>query len=109
MPATQHELDAVKLQGGTIRTTISSLSGGNQQKVLLARALATNPKLLLLNDPTRGVDLWVKAELYRIFSALAHDGMAILFLSTRSKSSASFAPESQSFTSKRATQSSKAI
>ena len=80
--ATQHELDAVKLQGGTIRTTISSLSGGNQQKVLLARALATNPKLLLLNDPTRGVDLGVKAELYRIFTALAHDGMAILFLST---------------------------
>ena len=87
--ATQHQLDAVKLQGGTIRTTISSLSGGNPEGS--ARPCARDQsKLLLLNDPTRGVDLGVKAELYRIFTALAHDGMAILFLSTEVEEPVSF-------------------
>jgi ABC-type sugar transport system ATPase subunit len=75
-------LETVRLRGGTIATTISKLSGGNQQKVLLARALAVSPKLLLLNDPTRGVDLGVKAEIYRLLESLAGEGMAIVLLST---------------------------
>lgn len=78
----QAELDAVRLRGGTLRTPIASLSGGNQQKVLLARWLAVSPKILLLNDPTRGVDLGVKGEFYRILQELAARGMAIVFLST---------------------------
>jgi ABC-type sugar transport system ATPase subunit len=75
-------LQEVRLQSKSIKAPISSLSGGNQQKVLLARWLAVSPKILLLNDPTRGVDLGVKTEFYRILERLADDGMTILFLST---------------------------
>ncbi|EPD69535.1 hypothetical protein HMPREF1211_00081 [Streptomyces sp. HGB0020] len=58
------------------------LSGGNQQKVILARWLATAPRVLLLNDPTRGVDLRTKHELYDLFEGLTADGTAIVMLST---------------------------
>jgi ribose transport system ATP-binding protein len=61
---------------------ITSLSGGNQQKVLLARALALEPKFLLLNDPTRGVDVATRHVLYDVFRGLAADGMALVILSS---------------------------
>lgn len=75
-------LQEVRLQSRSLKAPISSLSGGNQQKVLLSRWLAVSPKILLLNDPTRGVDLGVKTEFYRILEQLAAEGMTILFLST---------------------------
>lgn len=58
------------------------LSGGNQQKLLLARWLAINPRVLLLDEPTRGVDIGAKSEIYRIISDLAAQGMAILMVSS---------------------------
>lgn len=61
---------------------ITALSGGNQQKVLLARALALEPKFLLLNDPTRGVDVATRHVLYDVFRSLAEDGMALVILSS---------------------------
>jgi ABC-type sugar transport system ATPase subunit len=61
---------------------ITTLSGGNQQKVVVARWLATDPRVLLLNDPTRGVDLGAKRDLYRVLLDLAGEGMAIVMLST---------------------------
>ncbi len=61
---------------------VATLSGGNQQKVLLGRAIATNPKVLLLNDPMRGVDQGTKLDLYDVLRSLAADGMAVVFLST---------------------------
>lgn len=61
---------------------ITTLSGGNQQKVLLARALALEPKILLLNDPTRGVDVATRHVLYDVFRELARDGMALVILSS---------------------------
>jgi ABC-type sugar transport system ATPase subunit len=61
---------------------IGSLSGGNQQKVVLARWLATNPKVLLLNDPTRGIDIGAKRDVYALLSDLAAQGLAIVMLST---------------------------
>ncbi len=61
---------------------ITSLSGGNQQKVLLARALALEPRVLLLNDPTRGVDIATRRVLYDVFRELAAEGMALVVLST---------------------------
>jgi ABC-type sugar transport system ATPase subunit len=62
--------------------TLSNLSGGNQQKVILARWLGANPTVLLLADPTRGVDIATKQEIYRIIRAEADNGVAVLILST---------------------------
>jgi len=61
---------------------ITTLSGGNQQKVLLARALALEPGVLLLNDPTRGVDVATRHVLYDVFRDLARQGMALVILSS---------------------------
>jgi ribose transport system ATP-binding protein len=61
---------------------ITTLSGGNQQKVLLARALALEPGVLLLNDPTRGVDVATRHVLYDVFRNLAREGMALVILSS---------------------------
>jgi ribose transport system ATP-binding protein len=61
---------------------VSSLSGGNQQKVVLAKWLMTKPRIILLNDPTRGIDVGTKQELYRLMRELADQGAAILFYST---------------------------
>lgn len=61
---------------------ITTLSGGNQQKVLLARVLAHNPRVLLLNDPTRGVDINTRRILYEVFHELAAEGITLVILST---------------------------
>ena len=61
---------------------IQNLSGGNQQKVLLARWLLTNPKILILDEPTRGIDVGAKAEIHRLVSELAGQGVAILMISS---------------------------
>ncbi len=61
---------------------ITTLSGGNQQKVVMARWLATDPKVLLLNDPTRGVDIGAKRDLYDLLLDLAAQGVAVVMLST---------------------------
>ncbi len=61
---------------------IQNLSGGNQQKVLVARWLLTNPKILILDEPTRGIDVGAKAEIHRLVSELAGQGVAILMISS---------------------------
>ena len=61
---------------------ISSLSGGNQQKVVIARCLVTNPKVLILDEATRGIDLGAKAEIYQILRDLAAQGLSILVVSS---------------------------
>jgi ABC-type sugar transport system ATPase subunit len=61
---------------------VLDLSGGNQQKVVVAKWLATNPKILLLNDPTRGIDVGAKAEIYGLINQLAKEGLAILLTSS---------------------------
>ncbi|WDF33275.1 sugar ABC transporter ATP-binding protein [Arthrobacter agilis] len=60
---------------------IRNLSGGNQQKVLLARWLITHPELLILDEPTRGIDIGAKTQIQKLISALADDGMSIVFIS----------------------------
>jgi monosaccharide-transporting ATPase len=77
--------DYVKWLGvktASIETPIGSLSGGNQQKVLLARWLATEPKLMILDEPTRGIDVRAKQEIMDYVSALCRKGMSILFISS---------------------------
>ena len=60
---------------------VGNLSGGNQQKVLLARWLLTEPRLLILDEPTRGIDVGAKAEIQKLIAKLSDDGMAVLFIS----------------------------
>jgi ribose transport system ATP-binding protein len=72
----------VKVKMADLKSPIASLSGGNQQKALLGRLIATNPRVLILNDPMRGVDLGAKGELYEVLVNLAASGVAILLLST---------------------------
>jgi rhamnose transport system ATP-binding protein len=61
---------------------VGTLSGGNQQKVVLAKWLSTNPKLLIIDEPTRGIDVGTKAEVHRLLSELAGQGLAVLMISS---------------------------
>jgi simple sugar transport system ATP-binding protein len=62
-------------------TVVATLSGGNQQKVLLARWLVTRPRLLILDEPTRGIDVGAKAQIQKVVADLAADGMSVVFIS----------------------------
>jgi ABC-type sugar transport system ATPase subunit len=70
------------IRTGGIDAAITSLSGGNQQKTIIGRWLLTQPKVLLLDDPTRGVDVGAKAELYRLMDQLCRKGLGILVTSS---------------------------
>ncbi len=70
------------IKTASIETPIGTLSGGNQQKVLLARWLATQPKLMILDEPTRGIDIRAKEEIMDYVTSLCRDGMSVLFISS---------------------------
>jgi len=78
----QEQVDNLGIRLASLKQRVLNLSGGNQQKVVLARWLTIKPKVLLLDEPTRGVDVGAKAEIYRIMSTLAHSGVAILMISS---------------------------
>jgi ABC-type sugar transport system ATPase subunit len=75
-------VDRMQIVLGSPEDAITTLSGGNQQRVIIARWLAFGPRVLLLNDPTRGIDINAKRDLYALFSALAAEGLALVMLST---------------------------
>ncbi len=75
-------IDALKIKVSDPSQPIKSLSGGNQQKVLLARALASNPELLILDEPTRGIDVGAKKEILDITESLAEEGISVLLISS---------------------------
>jgi ABC-type sugar transport system ATPase subunit len=75
-------VDRLGIVLGSPEDGITTLSGGNQQKVVIARWLAFGPRILLLNDPTRGIDIGAKHDLYELFGALAAQGLAVVMLST---------------------------
>lgn len=79
---TQWAVDTMRIKTPTLKTLISSLSGGNQQKVLLGRCLLNEPRILLLDEPTRGIDVGAKYEIYQLMVALAKEGKAVLFVSS---------------------------
>ena len=74
--------EALEVKCAALDTIAGNLSGGNQQKVVLAKWLATNPKVLIIDEPTRGIDVGTKSEVHRRMSDLAGKGMAILMISS---------------------------
>lgn len=77
-----HYIQALRIKTPSPETPIQNLSGGNQQKVLLARWLCLQPKLIILDEPTRGIDVGAKAEIEKLVDSLRREGMAILFISS---------------------------
>ena len=75
-------IDQLQIRTDGTNAAIGSLSGGNQQKCVIGRSLLTDPKVLLLDDPTRGVDIGAKSEIYRLMRELADRGIAILMTSS---------------------------
>jgi ribose transport system ATP-binding protein len=80
--AAQDYVKQLNIATDSLDKKVINLSGGNQQKVVVAKWLATGPKLLILADPTRGVDVGAKAEIYRLCDQLARQGLALLFTSS---------------------------
>ncbi len=75
-------IEALKIKTPSHRQTVKNLSGGNQQKVVLAKCLATKPIILMLDEPTRGIDINAKNEIYKLILELAENGMGIIMVSS---------------------------
>lgn len=73
---------ALQVKTSALSTEVGTLSGGNQQKVVMAKWLASSPKVLIVDEPTRGIDVGTKSEIHRLLSSLAGEGMAILMISS---------------------------
>lgn len=74
--------DSLKIKANSVETVVGTLSGGNQQKVVLGKWLMTLPKILILDEPTRGIDVGAKFEIYSIMNELAKQGVAIIMISS---------------------------
>jgi len=81
-PMFKREVDRLRIKIGSPSNKITSLSGGNQQKVLIGRAFANDPQVIVLNDPARGVDLGTKRDLYRELRIFADKGGSVIYLSS---------------------------
>lgn len=79
---TQWVIDSMKVKTPSQKTLISTLSGGNQQKVIIGRWLLTEPEILLLDEPTRGIDVGAKYEIYQLIIDLANKGKGIIVVSS---------------------------
>lgn len=80
--AVDEAISRMQIKIGSSKDAVSTLSGGNQQKVVIAKWLITEPKIVLLNDPTRGIDVGTKQEIYRLLRQLAEQGVSVLIYST---------------------------
>jgi len=78
----QEVFDRLNIKAPSIDVTVTSLSGGNQQKVVLAKWLSLDPKVLIFDEPTRGIDVGAKAEIYQLMRRLAESGVAIIMISS---------------------------
>ncbi len=78
----EHYVDALSIATPSISQTVKNLSGGNQQKVVLSKWLSAEPKVLIMDEPTRGIDVGAKAEFHALMSRLAKEGMGILMISS---------------------------
>jgi|694.fasta_scaffold25859_5 ribose transport system ATP-binding protein len=80
--AAQSQVDSLKIKTPHLQQTAAYLSGGNQQKIVLGKWILNEPKVLMLDEPTRGVDIGAKQEIYMLMEKLAAEGVAILFVSS---------------------------
>ena len=72
-------VDQLKIKVGDTANPVATLSGGNQQKVVIGKTLLTRPRMLLLDEPSRGIDVGAKAEVFRTMRRLAGEGLGVLF------------------------------
>ncbi|HMM28006.1 MAG TPA: sugar ABC transporter ATP-binding protein [Aggregatilineaceae bacterium] len=78
----QRTIDQLNIRAYSINQVVNKLSGGNQQKVVIGKWLACQPRILIMDEPTRGIDVGAKAEVHRLMSQLAQQGMAVLMISS---------------------------
>ena len=78
----ENAVKTLNIKVPSLESKVGNLSGGNQQKVVLGKWLATDPKILILDEPTRGVDVGAKAEIYKIINSLAASGVAVIMISS---------------------------
>jgi D-xylose transport system ATP-binding protein len=82
LAAATTQAKAMAIKAPTLQARVDSLSGGNQQKVVIAKWLLSQPKLLIMDDPTRGIDVGAKYEIYKLMNELAEQGVAIIMISS---------------------------
>jgi erythritol transport system ATP-binding protein len=83
--ATEQQIKELSIRVADPQQPITSLSGGNQQKVVVAKGLLTKPKVLLLDEPTRGIDVGAKSEIFEIMNRLASQKYGVIFVSSELK------------------------
>ena len=81
-PIIDHYVKGFSIKVGSVKNNVDSLSGGNQQKVALSKILATNSKIVFLDEPTRGVDVGAKIEIFNIINSLVEEGYAVVMISS---------------------------
>ncbi|MCB0041128.1 MAG: ATP-binding cassette domain-containing protein, partial [Caldilinea sp.] len=80
--AATRQAKALAVKAPNLEARVESLSGGNQQKVVIAKWLLSNPKILIMDDPTRGIDVGAKYEIYKLMNDLAERGVSIIMISS---------------------------
>jgi D-xylose transport system ATP-binding protein len=78
----QRLCDFLRIKSSSLASSVESLSGGNQQKVVIAKWLMSKPRILFLDEPTRGIDVGAKYEIYKLMNELAADGVAVVMVSS---------------------------
>jgi ribose transport system ATP-binding protein len=78
----QHHVDALSVKTPSVKQRVRNLSGGNQQKVVIAKWLTADTDVLIFDEPTRGIDVGAKSEIYRLLNELAHQGKSIIMISS---------------------------
>ena len=79
---TKEYIEKINIRTPSAKQLIQNLSGGNQQKVLVARWLLTDPKIMILDEPTRGIDVGAKSEIHRLIDEMSHEGMCVIMISS---------------------------
>src|SRR5262249_23091789 len=78
----ERQRERLKIKAPSVAATVGTLSGGNQQKVVLAKWLSMRPRCLIFDEPTRGIDVGAKSEIYQLMRGLADAGVAVLMISS---------------------------